>query len=86
MRARGFLVLGGLLLLITWAASGLGAVRRAPAMVRRILDVLVILAAVRIGFSVAIIAFDLSPASYAIPVAFGLIAAATSLGRARSQP
>jgi hypothetical protein len=54
-------------------------------MVRRVLDVLVILAAVRIGISVAIIAFDLSPASYAIPIAFGLIAAATSLGRARSQ-
>jgi hypothetical protein len=86
MGARGFLVLGGLLLLSTWAASGLGSVRRAPALVRRILDVLVILAAVRIGISVAIIAFDLSPASYAIPIAFGLIAAATSLGRARRQP
>ena len=71
---------------MTWAASGLGAVRRAPAMVRRFLDLLVILAAVRIGFSVAIIAFDLSPVSYAIPIAFGLVAAATSLGRARSQP
>ncbi len=86
MGARGFLVLGGLLLLMAWAASGLGAVRRAPAIVRRVLDVLVILAAVRIGVSIAIIAFDLSLASYAIPVAFGLVAAATSLGRARSQP
>lgn len=85
MSARGFLLLGGLLLLITWAASGLGTVKRAPAFVRRVLDVLVILAAVRIGISVASIAFDLSPLSYAIPVAFGLIAAATSLGRARSR-
>ena len=81
MGARTFLVLAGLLLLATWATSGLGAIKRAPEVVRRILDVLVIAAAVRIGLSVAIIAFDLSPASYAIPVAFGLLAAGVAVRR-----
>jgi hypothetical protein len=33
-----------------------------------------IFAAVRAGLSIAIIAFDLSPVSYLIPVSFGLVA------------
>ncbi len=81
MGPRVFLIFAGLLLLATWATSGLGALKRAPAIVRRILDVLVIAAAVRIGLSVAIIAFDLSLASYAIPVAFGLLAAGVAVRR-----
>ena len=84
MSARTILILAGLLLLATWSASGLGAIKRAPEIVRRILDVLVIAAAVRIGLSVAIIAFDLSPASYAIPVAFGLLAALVAMSRRKN--
>lgn len=84
MSARTILILAGLLLLATWSASGLGAIKRAPEIVRRILDVLVIATAVRIGLSVAIIAFDLSPASYAIPVAFGLLAALVAMSRRKN--
>jgi hypothetical protein len=35
---------------------------------------LFVLAAVRIGLSIAILAFDLSPASYLIPISAGIIA------------
>ena len=74
MGARRFLLLGVGLLSLAWAASGTGVLRRAPALVGYLVATLFVLAAVRIGLSIAIIAFDLSPASIVIPVALGVLA------------
>jgi len=74
MGARGFLVLGVGLLILAWATSGTGVFRRAPALVGYLIAALFVLAAVRVGLSIAIIAFGLSPASIVIPIALGVLA------------
>lgn len=74
MTARRLLILGALFLLAAWAASAGGLLRHLPQLLRLLLGALFVLAAVRVGLSIAIIAFDLSPPSLAIPVGFGLLA------------
>ena len=74
MGARGFLLLGVGLLILAWVASGTGVLRRAPALIGYLVAALFVLAAVRIGLSIAIIAFDLSPFSIVIPIALGVLA------------
>ena len=74
MSARGFLLLGLLVLVAAWAVSGTGLLRRASAFLRLLVAVLFVAAAVRIGLSIAILAFDLSPLSLLIPVSFGVAA------------
>jgi len=74
MSARWFLILGLVVLLLLWAGSGTGLLRRATALVRLLVGVLFVLAAVRIGLSIAILAFDLSPLSLLIPVGLGALA------------
>jgi hypothetical protein len=74
MSARRFLILGAIFLLLAWAASGGGLLRAVPAFLRLLIAGLFVLAAVRVGLSIAIIAFGLSPASVLIPIAFGVVA------------
>jgi hypothetical protein len=74
MSARGFLALGLAVLVVAWAASGTGLLRRASAFLRLLVAVLFVVAAVRIGLSIAILAFDLSPLSLLIPISFGVAA------------
>ena len=74
MSARGFLILGLVVLAVAWAASGTGHLGRASAFLRLLVSVLFVLAAVRVGLSIAILAFDLSPPSLLIPIAFGVLA------------
>jgi len=74
MSARWLLILGLVVLLVLWAGSGTGLLRRATALVRLLVGVLFVLAAVRIGLSIAILAFDLSPVSLIIPVGLGVVA------------
>jgi len=74
MSARGFLIVGLVVLAVAWAASGTGLLRRVSAFARLLVGVLFVAAAVRIGLSIAILAFDLSPASLLIPVSFGAVA------------
>ena len=74
MGARGFLVFGAIFLLLAWGASATGVMRHAPAFLRLLVAVLFVLAAVRVGLSIAIIAFDLSPISFLIPIALGIVA------------
>ena len=74
MSARGFLILGLVVLVVAWAASGTGLLGRASAFLRLLVGVLFVLAAVRIGLSIAILAFDLSPLSLLIPISFGVLA------------
>jgi hypothetical protein len=74
MSARWFLVLGLVVLAAAWAASGTGLLRRASAFLRLLVAVLFVAAAVRIGLSIAILAFDLSPLSLLIPISFGALA------------
>lgn len=74
MSARGFLIFGAVFVLLAWAASATGTMRQVPAFLRLLVAVLFIFAAVRIGLSIAIIAFDLSPISYLIPISFGILA------------
>ena len=74
MSTRGFLILGAIVLVAAWAASGTGLLRRATAFLRLLVAVLFVVAAVRVGLSIAILAFDLSPASLLIPIAFGVLA------------
>ena len=74
MRTRGFLILGAIVLVAAWAASGTGLLRRATAFVRLLVAVLFVVAAVRVGLSIAILAFDLSLPSLLIPIAFGVLA------------
>lgn len=75
MGARAFLVIALIVLLLAAGGSGLSAVRRAPVLIRTVLDLLVVFAAVRIGLSVALLAFDSTTANYAIPIAAGLLTA-----------
>lgn len=79
MGARAFLIIAAVVLLLAVSSSGTGAVRRAPAFIRNVIDALVIVAAVRIGLSVAILALDSTLANIAIPIAAGLVAAAALL-------
>jgi hypothetical protein len=74
MGARWFLILGAVLALVVWGASATGLMRHAPAFLRLLVAALFVFAAVRIGLSIAIIAFDLSPISYLIPISFGIVA------------
>ncbi len=74
MGARTFLILGAALVLLAWATSASGLIRQAPAFLRLLVAAIFVLAAVRIGLSIAIIAFDLSPVSYLIPISLGVLA------------
>ncbi len=74
MGATRFLILAGLLLLIAWGASATGFLRRAPALVGYLVAAVFIFSAMRAGLSIAIIAFDLSPISYLIPISLGVLA------------
>ena len=74
MGARTFLILGAAFVLLAWAASASGRMRRAPAFLRLLVAAIFVLGAVRIGLSIAIIAFDLSPVSYLIPISLGVLA------------
>ncbi len=74
MGARWFLIFGAGFLLLAWGASATGVMRHAPAFLRLLIGVLFVLAAVRIGLSIAIIAFDLKQVSYLIPISFGIVA------------
>jgi len=74
MGARWFLIFGAVFLLLAWGASATGLMRQAPAFLRLFVAILFVLAAVRIGLSIAIIAFDLKPVSYLIPISFGIVA------------
>ena len=74
MSATRFLVLAGILILVVWGTSATGLVWRVPTLVRQLVAVLFVLCAVRLGLSIAILAFGLSPASYVIPVSLGVIA------------
>jgi len=74
MGARGFLIFGAVFLLLAWGASATGVMRHAPAFLRLLVAGLFVLSAVRVGLSIAIIAFDLSPVSFLIPISFGIVA------------
>jgi len=74
MGARWFLIFGAVFLLLAWGASATGLMRQAPAFLRLLIGALFVLAAVRVGLSIAIIVFDLSPASFLIPISFGIVA------------
>ena len=74
MGATRFLILAAILLLIAWSVSGTGFLRRAPALVGYLVAAVFIVSAVRVGLSIAIIAFDLSPISYLIPISLGGLA------------
>lgn len=74
MSARALLLGAIILLLATWALTGSGWLRRASEWVRLIVAALFIFFAVRVGLSIAILAFDLAPISWTIPVAFGIAA------------
>ena len=84
MGATRFLILAGVLLLIVWSASGTGVLRRAPALVGYLVAAVFIFSAVRVGLSIAIIAFDLSPISYLIPISLGGVALWLRPGRRSS--
>jgi len=83
--AKGFLILAAIVLAIAWSTSGTGFLGRAPAIVRHIISVVFILSAVRLGLSIAILAFDSSPVSYLIPVCFGVAAWWLRPGRGASR-
>ena len=74
MNARTVLLLLLLFVLAVWTAPG-GRVRTAAsASMRFVLGAVFVLVAVRLGLAVAIIGFDLSPASLVIPASFGIAA------------
>lgn len=75
MGARGFLVVALVVLVLAVGSSGTGAVKRAPTFVRNVIDALVIVAAVRISLSVAILGFDSKLANVALPLVTGLLTA-----------
>ncbi len=78
--ATSFLILAGVLLLLASTASGAGLLRLAPALVRNLVAAIFIFSAVRVGLSIAIIAFDLSPICYLIPVSLGIVRLAIEAG------
>lgn len=75
MGARALLIIALIVMLLGVTSSGTGIVKRAPAFVRNLIDALVIVAAVRIGLSVAILAFDSTFANIALPLTAGLLTA-----------
>lgn len=79
MGARVFLIIALIVLLLGVGGSGTRAVKRAPAFIRNVIDALVVVAAIRIGLSIALLAFDSTLANIAIPIAAGVLAAATLL-------
>jgi hypothetical protein len=79
---RAFLILGAAFILLAWAASAGGLMRQVPAFLRLLVAALFVLSAVRIGLSIAIIAFDKSTISYLIPISFALLAWWLRPGRA----
>lgn len=74
MSAGRLLILGVVLLLVAWTVSGTGLLRQVPGFLRFVVTVIFIYGGVRAGLSIAIIAFDLSPISYLIPVFLGILA------------
>jgi len=82
--ATRFLVLAVILLLVVWSTSATGLVWRVPAFARQLVGLLFVLCAVRLGLSIAILAFGLSPASYLIPILLGVIAWRLRPGRGES--
>jgi len=82
MGARTFLAIGLALVVLAWLPSPTGLLRSAPVVFRYLFAAIFILGAVRVGLSIAIIAFDLSPLSFLIPIAFGLSAYCLRPGRA----
>ncbi len=74
MGARTFLILGATFLFLAWASSATGLMRRVPAILRLLVAAIFVLSAVRVGLSIAIIAFDLSPISLLIPISLGILA------------
>ena len=74
MSATRFLILAVVLLFVAWSASTTGLLRRAPAFLQYLVAAIFVIGAVRVGLSVAIIAFDLSPVSYLIPISLGIAA------------
>ncbi len=74
MSATRFLIIAAVLLLLVWSTSASGLLRGAPALVANLAAAVFVLAAVRLGLSMAIIAFDLSPLSYLIPISMGIVA------------
>ncbi len=74
MGVTRFLIFGVLFILLAWAASATGLMRHAPPFLRLLVAALFIFAAVRVGLSIAIIAFDLSPISLLIPISLGILA------------
>jgi hypothetical protein len=73
MGARALLIIALIVLLLGVTTSGTGVFKRAPAFIRNVIDALVIVAAVRIGLSVAVLAFDSTIANVALPLAAGLL-------------
>ncbi len=74
MSASTFLILGAVFLLLAWSVSSVGLPRAVPNLLRTVVTVVLVLAAVRVGWSIAIIAFDSSPISLLIPISFGIAA------------
>jgi hypothetical protein len=72
--ARTFLLIGAAFVLLIWATSATGLIRRVPAFLRLLVAAIFVLAAVRIGLSIAIIAFDASTISLLIPISLGILA------------
>lgn len=79
MGARAFLVIALIVLLLGVGGSGTRAVKRAPAFIRNVIDALVVVAAIRIGLSIALLAFDSTLPNIAIPVTAGVLALAILL-------
>jgi hypothetical protein len=85
MRALTFLILASVVLVAIVGSSSTGILGRLPAVVRLAIDLLFVAAAVRIGFSVSILAFDLEWWSYAIPALLGVLAWLIRPGRHLAQ-
>ncbi len=74
MSASKFLILGAVFLLLAWSVSSVGLLRAVPNLLRTVVTIIFVLSAVRVGLSIAIIAFDSSPISLLIPTFFGIAA------------
>ncbi len=71
---KAILVLGAAVAVVAWATGTMGLLRRLPGMILFALGALFVLAAVRIGYTVAVLAFDSSLLSYLIPACAGIAA------------
>jgi len=74
MGAGRLLLLALLVMALAWAVSAGGRSRRVPAFLQLLVAALFVASAVRIGLSIAILAFDLTPLSLLLPISFGLAA------------